>query len=370
VSTLALPDGRAAAWITESAEPAPSDLLPADDRLRAADALRHVRAGGAWLWVGDHRNGLHLLDAMERRILRQRPAPTGDLAARWRQHRAASGELATLLGRVIVAIEPDGSLALPRAPDTREAFALAWPERLGSPAAVGLRTLVGALAAAGWTRAGLQVPGLSGTLRARYGVFPPTRNAYVGLLDALGDPSGLSVLDVGCGTGVLGFVLLQRGAALAVGTDLEPRAVACARDNARALGLAARYAAIEADLLPPPPEAFDLIVCNPPWLPEAPRTRLDRAVFDGDGFIDRLLSAAPGRLRPQGRIALLVSDLPERLGLRPPGSIDDAIARAGLTVVAHEDRPATHRRARDPSDPLHAARSEERVGVWSVRPTG
>ena len=356
----------AAAWITESDEPEPTGFREADDRLRAADALRHLDAGGAWWWRGDWHNGRQLLTALERRLDRRAGPLRGDLATRWRAQRAHTATVAETLGRVVVALDADGRLDLPRAPDTREAVALAWPDRIGAPARVGLRTLVGALGAAGWTRAGVAVPGLEGRLIPRFGVFSPTRAAYVTLLASLPDVAGRTVLDVGCGTGVLGFVLLQRGAARVVATDLDPRAVACARDNAAALGLADRWEAREGDLFAGAPPA-ELVVFNPPWLPEAPRTRLDRAIFDPDGQVfARFLTALPGHVRPGGRAALLLSDLPERLGLRAEGAVDAAIAAAGLRLVARHDSPATHGRARDTTDPLAEARSKEAISLRIV----
>jgi len=144
-------------------------------------------------------------------------------------------------------------------------------------------------------------------------------------------------------------------------TDLDPRAVACCADNAARLGLADRLRAVQADLLPPDARA-DLVVFNPPWMPEPPRTRLDRAVFDADGAtLARFLQLAPRHLTAGGEIALLLSDLPERLGVRATGALDRQIASAGLVVLSRDERPASHKRARDARDPLHVARAAERV---------
>jgi ribosomal protein L11 methyltransferase len=50
---------------------------------------------------------------------------------------------------------------------------------------------------------------------------------------------GLSVLDVGCGTGVLAIAAVKLGAGKAVGTDIDPMAVRAARRNVRANGVKA-----------------------------------------------------------------------------------------------------------------------------------
>jgi SAM-dependent methyltransferase len=359
---IRLPDGRSAGYLTEASAPPPMAVVPIDDQTRANDALRSLRAGEALVWTGDWRNGRHLLGALRRRLDKRRDPPAADLAARWRAQRAATRERGELLGGVLVVVEPDGTVALPRAPDTRTAVELAWGPST-EPRLVALNTLLGALSAAEWTRRGLDVPGLQGRLVPRFGVFAPTRRAYVDLLAHL-DVEGKTVLDVGCGTGVLAFVLLQRGARSAVGTDLDPRAVDCATDNAARLGLDHRFRAVQADLFVPA-ERSDRVVFNAPWVPETPRTRLDRAVFDeGGATLRRFLAGLPEHLTDQGTGGLLLSDLPERLGLRAPGDLEREVGQAGLRVVHTAEVAAAHRRAGDPRDPLHAVRSQERVRLW------
>ena len=59
--------------------------------------------------------------------------------------------------------------------------------------------------------------------------------------------------------------------------------------------------------------------------------------------------------------ALLISDLPERLGLRDPSDIEHMVVGGGLQVLSTTDTPAPHGRARDISDPLYEARAAERI---------
>lgn len=71
-------------------------------------------------------------------------------------------------------------------------------------------------------------------------------------------PAG-SVLDYGCGSGILAIAARLLGAAHVVGVDLDPAAVATARDNAQANGVDARFG------LPELAEAqgqFDVVVAN------------------------------------------------------------------------------------------------------------
>jgi hypothetical protein len=110
------------------------------------------------------------------------------------------------------------------------------------------------------------------------------------------------------------------------------------------------------------------VVSNPPWLPAPANTPLDRAVYDpGGAFLERLVAGLPGALRPGGEGWVVISDLAERLGLRPAGHLEALARAAGLRVeAALEARPA-HPRAKDAEDPLHEARAQEIVKLVRLK---
>lgn len=357
---ISLPDGRLADLITESGQAEPAELTWIEESANAVAVLRWVRTGKTVVWGGDFRNGRQLLGELKQSLKASSAVKASrDLLVQWRQQRGATMAQGELLERVMVVIEPGGQVALRRAPDTRIAVELAWG-RAKTPRLVALGTLLGALSAAEWTRKGLTVPGLKGQLMPRFGVFSPTRSAYVDLLKHL-DVDEKTVLDVGCGTGVLAFVLLQRGASSAIGTDIEARAVESARQNSELLALDDRFEAVEVDLFPEGLRA-DCVVFNVPWVPGTPRTRLDRAVFDeGGSILRRFITGLSDHLSKDGKAAIIISDLPERLGMRAPGYVEGLVAEAGLQLIGTFDTAAAHPRSRDSSDPLHRARAAERV---------
>lgn len=71
-------------------------------------------------------------------------------------------------------------------------------------------------------------------------------------------PPGATVLDYGCGSGVLAIAAKKLGAARVVGVDIDPAAVRSARDNARANGV--EVEAVEPDRAPA--ERFDVVIAN------------------------------------------------------------------------------------------------------------
>lgn len=70
--------------------------------------------------------------------------------------------------------------------------------------------------------------------------------------------SGASVLDYGCGSGILAIAAARLGAAPVVGVDLDPQAVTAARDNAARNAVAATFHLPDAL----PYGAYDILVAN------------------------------------------------------------------------------------------------------------
>ena len=353
-------------WRSESDAPPPAKLSTVGDRLNAAAALKRVK-GEHLLYEGDFRNAKQLLAAMGRKLNGGRRPENRSALEEFRAERAARLREHDTLSRIVVKLDPKYRLAqLKNAPEVAEACTALWGA-VSVPTIVPLKALIGMLGAAEWYRKGLTVRGLPGKLHPRYGVFLPTRSEYVDLLLEAPLPEGKRVFDIGTGTGVLSFLLLARGANHAVGTDVDLRCVECAVENAQRLGMSPRFEAQEQSLFPK--GRADLIVSNPPWIPEAPKNRIDRAVFDeGNAFLEGFLGGLAAHLTPDGEGWLLMSNLAELLGLRTDGYLADRIAAAGLEVKWTKTTAARHPRAKDPDDPLHAARSKELTTLYCLAP--
>jgi release factor glutamine methyltransferase len=116
---------------------------------------------------------------------------------------------------------------------------------------------------------------------ARALVPRPETEEMVSLLLSHDWPEKLSLLDIGCGSGVIGLSLVHHlGDRIerAVLSDISSEALALAAENAESLGLTDRVELVESDLLENITGHFDLIAANLPYIPSAEETSLSREV--------------------------------------------------------------------------------------------
>ena len=354
---------RRARWLTADGRRSPDSVRVVGDDLTADRACRLAANGVGQLWRGDYHNACTLLDAMARRIdrpaARRRALPPAAEFHRQRQHRVYR---ARLLRALLVELDAGHVLGLRRAPDV----AAACREVYGpsdAPAVTALRELVGVLSAHEWRRTGIPIPALGARMHPHHGVFAPTRADYVDLVARAPLPSARTAFDIGTGTGVLAALLLHRGVPAVVATDVQRRAVDCARENLHRLGFAGRFSVLHRSLFPR--GRTDLAVCNPPWMPGTPTSPLDAGIFDPRGaMLSAFVRGLPDHLTEQGEAWLVVSDLPELLGLRDPGALPALVRAAGLVVRDRIAAPTALRGHDD--DPLAELRNRETIALWRL----
>jgi len=81
------------------------------------------------------------------------------------------------------------------------------------------------------------------------------------MLQAIGEPNGLSVLDAGCGEGYLSRILARKGATV-TGVDTSAKLIEAARTQNLLDALTVSFDIASVDELPYAENKFDLVVCN------------------------------------------------------------------------------------------------------------
>ena len=171
---------------------------------------------------------------------------------------------------------------------------------------------------------------------------PETETVVEAALAAVGDRhrAPLRVADLGTGSGALLLALLSElPHARGIGSDISPAALACARDNAAALGLADRAAFVACDYGAAFNGPVDLLVANPPYVARGDIATLQaevrefdpaRALDGGPDGLDEYRAIAPQARRLLAPTGVFVVEL----GFGQLAAVRAIFAGAGLAPLA------------------------------------
>ena len=133
-------------------------------------------------------------------------------------------------------------------------------------------------------------------------VLDPRPETEILVSTALAKQGWRRVLDLGVGSGcLLGALLAERPGATGVGVDISDAALRVAGRNLTALGVVSRADLINGDWLDCVAGAFDLVVCNPPYITQDEMRTLSPEVALHEPHI--ALSPGGDGLTPFRRIA-------------------------------------------------------------------
>lgn len=151
---------------------------------------------------------------------------------------------------------------------------------------------------------------------------PETECLIEEVLKCYGREAGpLRIIDIGTGSGAIGVVLAKElPTAHVTATDISGGALAVARRNASRHGAAEQMEFIEGDLFASTVGVFDIIVSNPPYIPDDVYPQLPEGIRsfeprdaliagpDGEAFHRKIIGEGTGRLKPGGRIFLEIGE--------------------------------------------------------------
>ena len=137
-------------------------------------------------------------------------------------------------------------------------------------------------------------------------VYEPAEDSYL-LASTISEyAKNKSVLDMGSGSGILAETAKSAGASSVLAADINPQAIKMLKNK--------NIPCINSDLFKNIKSNFDLIICNPPYLPEDKREDKESKIATtggklGDEFIINFLKEAVNHMNKDGIILLLLSSL-------------------------------------------------------------
>jgi release factor glutamine methyltransferase len=175
-----------------------------------------------------------------------------------------------------------------------------------------------------------------------------------------GDGHGVRILDLGTGSGCLLLACLSElGNATGLGVDINPQAVTAATNNAVDLGLKTRcrFEHCHFTETPEAPDGYDIILCNPPYIPAGqidslapevakhdPRLALDGGA-DGLSCWRELMPVFASLLSTRGRVFAEIGDgqqtevsaLAKSAGLDMMAAVPDLSGTVRCLIFRHSD---------------------------------
>ena len=218
-----------------------------------------------------------------------------------------------------------------------------------------------------WYQNGISIPVLRNKLHPYYGVYFPTRFDHLILFDNwLKRYDGLkkTAIDVGVGSGILSYQLIEHGFQKVFATDINPNAIIGMKE---AMGDTKLSRKIELDFAPlfgcwdKPTE---LIVFNPPWLPTDAKVEFsEEAMYYNENLFPGFFEAAKSRLLPDGKLLILFSNLAQLMEITKTHPVAHEIETGGRfqleKCLKRPVRAASENTTRDQN-----WRAKEEVELW------
>jgi hypothetical protein len=285
--------------------------------------IEALEAGKPILITEFYNNGLALLQEVQTYLQKKHP---GRSFLEQRAYRAAYHKLSNLILLEIVGHE----LAVKKSPE------IGWLERLYPETPDFLLTfpqVQGLNSAWQWYQNGISIPVLRNKIYPYYGTYFPTRFEHLLLFDNwLKRYKGpkKTAIDVGFGCGVLSLQMVKHGFQKVFGTEINPNSVV---GLAEMMGETKLSRKIELDLghlFGKWEKQTELIVFNPPWLPEVYDSEgMDEAIYYNEKLFPEFFAAAKPMLLPEGKLVLIFSNLAQITNLTTEHPIEKELAEGG-----------------------------------------
>lgn len=185
-----------------------------------------------------------------------------------------------------------------------------------------------------WYQKGIKIDTLKLSLHPFYGTYFPTRFDHLLLFDKwLKSYNGprKRAIDIGVGSGVLTFQLIQNGFKKVFASDSNKNAIIGVSRESIRLGYDKKIELSVGDLFSDCDFTADLIVFNPPWLIAKHKLEegIDKAIYYEKDLFPRFFEQAEKHLSQEGKLVLLFSNLAQVIGEENLHPIMEELKKSG-----------------------------------------
>lgn len=220
-----------------------------------------------------------------------------------------------------------------------------------------------------WYNNGISYPNLQQKVHPYYGTYFPTRTEHLTLFDEWLQHSKPieNAMDLGTGCGVLSFYMLKHGINNILATDINPNALHSIELDLHRQGNTQKVKLLQTNFFCNiDTSKLDMVVFNPPWIPDKTTSSIDLAMYYEENFFDRFFQSTYEVLPKGCRLLILFSTFSQVAGL----SVEHPITRElssykRFTLVNRVQSPVTQKPS-NRKNWLEEIRRNERVELWEL----
>ena len=319
--------------------------------------IQVLEAGKPVLITAFYSNGMLLLRELQMYLKRKLPHKS------FQEQREYRSEYRKLSNLILIEIV-DHKLTVKKSPS------IGWLEKLypeTSDFLLSFPQVQGLNSSWQWYQNGISIPVLRNKIHPYYGTYFPTRFDHLILFDNwLKRYKGpkKSAIDVGIGSGVLSLQMIKYGFQKVFGTDTNPNAIVGLTKFMADTKLSRKIELDFGHLFGKWEKQTELIVFNPPWLPEShDQDSNDEAIYYNEHLFPDFFAGAKKRLLAEGKLVILFSNLAKITKVTKDHPIEKELAQGGRFQLERcfkkSVRAASGKTKRD-----QHWRSSEEVELW------
>ncbi len=320
-------------------------------------AIKVLEAGNPILITEFFNNGLSLLRELKMHLNKKFPNKS------FQEQREYRSEYYKLSNLILIEIV-DHKLVVKKSPS------IGWLKKLypeTSDLVLSFPQVQGLNSSWQWYQKGVSIPVLRNKIHPYYGTYFPTRFEHLYLFDNwLKRYTGpkKSAIDVGIGSGVLSLQMIKYGFQKVFGTDTNPNAIIGLADFMGETKLSRKIELDFGHLFGKWEKQTELIVFNPPWLPEIHNLdNNDEAIYYNEKLFPNFFEEAKQRLSLEGKLVVIFSNLAQITNVTKEHPIEKELSEGGRFQLekCYKKRVKT---ASDKTKRDQHWRSSEEVELW------